>query len=195
MSVDEWFRRPKGQCCGPPAEPPLIMSAGRCVRMQMLRLWVEGWAARAQGLQMQLLRSAALHAAAATSPLTRAPTTGLMVDSRWTHGACAVLQKIHDGCTIQTRPNVGFWLCTSGSAGIILAGSWVLMLCPSMLRCRCMGFSMVRCQGQSGGTYELPRSVHRARNASDCCAFVTFEDARCQMHCNALLCGSWDPHY
>ena len=81
MSVDEWFRRPKGQCCGPPAEPPLIMSAGRCVRMQMLRLWVEGWAARAQGLQMQLLRSAALHAAAATSPLTRAPTTGLMVDS------------------------------------------------------------------------------------------------------------------
>ena len=81
MSVDEWFRRPKGQCCGPPAEPPLIMSAGRCVRMQMLRLWVEGWAARAQGLQMQLLSSAALHAAAATSPLTRAPTTGLMVDS------------------------------------------------------------------------------------------------------------------
>ena len=76
---------------------------------------------------MQLLRSAALHAAAATSPLTRAPTTGLMVDSRWTHGACAVLQKIHDGCTIQTRPNVGFWLCTSGSAGIILAGSWVLI--------------------------------------------------------------------
>ena len=144
---------------------------------------------------MQLLRSAALHAAAATSPLTRAPTTGLMVDSRWTHGACAVLQKIHDGCTIQTRPNVGFWLCTSGSAGIILAGSWVLMLCPSILRCRCMGFSMVRCQGQSGGTYELPRSVHRARNASDCCAFVTFEDACCQMHCNALLCGSWDPHY
>ena len=58
-----------------------LMSAGRCVRMQMLRLWVEGWAARAQGLQMQLLRSAALHAAAATSPLTRAPTTGLMVDS------------------------------------------------------------------------------------------------------------------
>ena len=51
------------------------------VRMQMLGLWVEGWAARAQGLQMQLLRSAALHAAAATSPLTRAPTTGLMVDS------------------------------------------------------------------------------------------------------------------
>ena len=105
-----------------------------------------------------------------------------------------MLQKIHDGCTIQTRPNVGFWLCPSGSAGIILAGSWVLMLCRSMVRCRCMGFSMVRCQGQSGGTYELPRSVHRARNASDCCAFVTFEDARCQMHCNALLCGSWDPH-
>jgi hypothetical protein len=108
---------------------------------------------------------------------------------------CCSMQKIHDGCTIQPRPNVGFWLCPSGSAGIILAGSWVLMLCRSMVRCRCMGFSMVRCQGQSGGTYELPRSVHRARNASDCGAFVTFEDARCQMHCNALLCGCWDPHF
>ena len=192
MSVDEWFRRPKGQCCGPPAEPPLIMSAGRCVRMQMLRLWVEGWAARAQGLQMQLLRSAALHAAAATSPLTRAPTTGLMVDS-WC--LCCVAEdprRLHYSNPPECRLLVVYqWL----GGHYILAGSWVLMLCPSILRCRCMGFSMVRCQGQSGGTYELPRSVHRARNASDCCAFVTFEDACCQMHCNALLCGSWDPHF
>jgi hypothetical protein len=28
-----------------------------------------------------------------------------------------------------------------------------------MVRCRCMGFSMVRCQGQSGGTYELVVSI------------------------------------
>ena len=160
--------------------------------MQMLRLWVEGWAARAQGLQMQLLRSAALHAAAATSPLTRTPTTGLMVDS-WC--LCCVAEdprRLHYSNPPECRLLVVYqWL------GGHYSGWQLGPHCSVEAWCAAdgMGFSMVRVHGQTGGAYELPRCVHRARNASDCCAFVTFEDARCQMHCNALLCGSWDPHF
>jgi hypothetical protein len=66
------------------------------------------------------------------------------------------------------RMLVGFWFGVPVARRALFwlaAGS--SLLCQSMVRCRCMGFAMVRCQGQSGGTYELPRSVHRARNASN----------------------------
>ena len=41
----------------------------------------------------------------------------------------------------------------------------------------------------------MPQCPTRARFGSDRCAHVTLKGARCQMHCNALLCGSWDPNF
>ena len=41
----------------------------------------------------------------------------------------------------------------------------------------------------------MPHGPIRARFGSDRCAFVTLNGARCQMHCYALLVGSWDPHF
>ena len=118
---------------------------------------------------MQLLRSAALHAAAAISPSTRAPTTGFIGDA-W-RSCCVAVDP--PGLHYSNPPEcrllvVDQWLGGHDSA-------WQLgPQCPVEAWCAAdgMGFSMVRVHGQTGGAYELPRCVHRARNASDCCAFV-----------------------
>ena len=61
--------------------------------------------------------------------------------------------------------------------------------------CSGMRSSTDPCQKYLAGACPVPHCPTRARFGSDRCAFVTLKGACCRMHCNALLCDSWDPHF
>jgi hypothetical protein len=177
---------------GARAQRPLVTSAGPCMRIPVLMLWPATLAAFAKGQQMQLLRTAALDAAAAAkSANERAPQV-----STWTLCVRTMLQQIHQERTTRTCP-VAFRVPAQG------ASLWPFGPCSWVN----VGLSIAQVSAWACGNRWTCSKVVR-RRVSDAWSspartvcfrlqytIVTLKRMCCQMHYNVLLCGFWDPDF